>query len=318
MGPITRIASGCTAVEVEKIEAEWKRIDATGTFRVHAAPSTALENGRYKYSNKPGGLLHFLTHASLDADYVGARGPNQTFEMARSRSASGARGPPRGRVAATGAGRIVGVAIGARRARTAAQSGWRPICDSSPQNIHVAAAAPPRLVSSEYPRRSRGAAAMRQRNNPRGKKYRWQKCKSVGRGTETRSRVALGHVTASAPAHTASAPSSSIHAQTSVGDCVRGSETMYDDLEGMGPGGDVDASCRGDAAAPTRIFRVAATTRIFCVAATTRIFHVAAPTRILRVAATTRIFVPRGRDISAQGVVSLATAIVSAYISARR
>ena len=79
VGPITRIASGCAPAEVAKIEAEWRRIDATGAFRVHAAPSTALENGRYKYSNKPGGLLHFLTNAAIDADYVALVDPDMVM-----------------------------------------------------------------------------------------------------------------------------------------------------------------------------------------------------------------------------------------------
>lgn len=62
-GVITRIASGCTPEQQASIREEWQRIDPTGTkFRVHFAPSTALHNQKYKYSNKPGGILHWLQH----------------------------------------------------------------------------------------------------------------------------------------------------------------------------------------------------------------------------------------------------------------
>ena len=50
---------------IEKILAEWQKIDPTETkFRVHFSPATTLNNAKYKYSNKPGGLLHFLEHAT--------------------------------------------------------------------------------------------------------------------------------------------------------------------------------------------------------------------------------------------------------------
>ena len=62
-GSITRIASGCTIQQQHVIQEEWARIDPTGQrFRVHFAPSTALHGGNYKYSNKPGGILHWLQH----------------------------------------------------------------------------------------------------------------------------------------------------------------------------------------------------------------------------------------------------------------
>jgi hypothetical protein len=61
-GPITRVASGCTSQQQTDIADEWRRIDRTGQFRVHFTPPMEL-SGRYKYSNKPGGLLHWLHHA---------------------------------------------------------------------------------------------------------------------------------------------------------------------------------------------------------------------------------------------------------------
>ena len=63
-GPVTRIASGCSDAEVDKVRAEWREIDPTGTFRAHFAPAGELRGGSYKYSNKPSGLYHWLTTAS--------------------------------------------------------------------------------------------------------------------------------------------------------------------------------------------------------------------------------------------------------------
>lgn len=73
VGPVTRIASGCTGEQQQAISKEWSGIDTTGLFRVHFAPSCSLKtvNGRdYKYSNKPGGLLHFLEHTNLSNSTV--------------------------------------------------------------------------------------------------------------------------------------------------------------------------------------------------------------------------------------------------------
>ena len=89
-GVITRIASGCTPEQQISIRDEWGRIDPTGSkFRVHFAPATTLHAGdsnsnnsdtrtkkksqnNYKYSNKPGGILHWLQHhqPSLDDNTV--------------------------------------------------------------------------------------------------------------------------------------------------------------------------------------------------------------------------------------------------------
>jgi hypothetical protein len=68
-GPITRIASGCTPDQQTQIQSEWTKIDKTTTaaghnrFRVHFSPSYSLQKGKYKYSNKPGGIRHFLANA---------------------------------------------------------------------------------------------------------------------------------------------------------------------------------------------------------------------------------------------------------------
>lgn len=62
IGPITRVASGCSPQQQEVISEEWRRIDRSNRFRVHFTPPMELP-GRYKYSNKPGGLLHWLLHA---------------------------------------------------------------------------------------------------------------------------------------------------------------------------------------------------------------------------------------------------------------
>uniref|UniRef100_A0A7S4JYN3 Uncharacterized protein n=2 Tax=Odontella aurita TaxID=265563 RepID=A0A7S4JYN3_9STRA len=62
-GPVTRIASGCSNDQEVAIRDEWKRIDPTGRFRVHFTPTFTIGGG-YKYSNKPGGIRHWLLHAN--------------------------------------------------------------------------------------------------------------------------------------------------------------------------------------------------------------------------------------------------------------
>jgi hypothetical protein len=69
VGPITRIASGCDEAQREAVSREWRAVDATGDFRAHFAPTGALKGG-YKYSNKPSGLYHWLTHATFSETYV--------------------------------------------------------------------------------------------------------------------------------------------------------------------------------------------------------------------------------------------------------
>ena len=71
-GPVTRIASGCAPEDRLAMEREWRAIDPTGRFRLHFTPhmelpkiqpDRATKGGKYPYSNKPGGLRHFLAHA---------------------------------------------------------------------------------------------------------------------------------------------------------------------------------------------------------------------------------------------------------------
>lgn len=80
-GPITRIASGCDDDDIQRIETEWRAIDPSGRFRVHFTPHMELaEKGPggntrvlgYKYSNKPGGLNHWLSYAKppIQENYV--------------------------------------------------------------------------------------------------------------------------------------------------------------------------------------------------------------------------------------------------------
>lgn len=80
-GVITRIASGCTPEQQLSIAIELRTIDPTETkFLVHFAPATALHRNNneggthdkgqnnYKYSNKPGGILHWLQHRQPPLD----------------------------------------------------------------------------------------------------------------------------------------------------------------------------------------------------------------------------------------------------------
>ena len=103
--------------------------------------------------------------------------------------------PCRGRdVAAT---RLHGLSTSRPRRRLHGLSTSRPRRrrDSSPQNIHVAAAASPRLASTDYPRRGRGVAATRlyglstsrlrrrrdsSEEDPRCEKYVWPSAATTG------------------------------------------------------------------------------------------------------------------------------------------
>ena len=76
-GPITRIASGCGEQQQRDVADEWRRIDRSGQLRVHFTPHMELKTGphggrKYPYSNKPGGLKHWLEHASppIKEDFV--------------------------------------------------------------------------------------------------------------------------------------------------------------------------------------------------------------------------------------------------------
>lgn len=63
-GPVSRMASGCSNERRRReIAAEWDRIDqGRGMFRVHFTPDMQMQ-GNYKYSNKPGGLKHWLANS---------------------------------------------------------------------------------------------------------------------------------------------------------------------------------------------------------------------------------------------------------------
>lgn len=64
-GPITRIVSGCSPEQEKTIRNELDRIRRRhaldrGGLRAHFTPSFSLGGKHYKYSNKPGGLYHFM------------------------------------------------------------------------------------------------------------------------------------------------------------------------------------------------------------------------------------------------------------------
>ena len=69
-GPITRVVSGCLPREEAVLRREFDEIrDAAaggGQLRVHFTSSFALAGERYKYSNKPGGVDHWLRHQHRD------------------------------------------------------------------------------------------------------------------------------------------------------------------------------------------------------------------------------------------------------------
>jgi hypothetical protein len=70
-GPVTRIASGCSNdQDRRRIADEWSKMDGgRNQFRVHFTSDMKLQ-GSYKYSNKPGGLKHWLQNAKLEEKYI--------------------------------------------------------------------------------------------------------------------------------------------------------------------------------------------------------------------------------------------------------
>ncbi|KAL9181798.1 hypothetical protein ACHAXT_012141 [Thalassiosira profunda] len=63
LGRVTRIASGCTPAQEDAIRLEFEKIrrrPANERLGVHFTPSFALGGKNYKYSNKPGGMLHWI------------------------------------------------------------------------------------------------------------------------------------------------------------------------------------------------------------------------------------------------------------------
>ncbi|KAL7519711.1 hypothetical protein ACHAWX_004470 [Stephanocyclus meneghinianus] len=77
LGPVTRIASGCETWAQDEITEEWRKIDPTRTrFRVHFTPSFALVGSNYKYSNKPGGLHHWITRTDIQERFIALLDPD--------------------------------------------------------------------------------------------------------------------------------------------------------------------------------------------------------------------------------------------------
>ena len=70
-GPVTRFASGCSQDEdMRRIADEFSRIDGgRNRFRAHFTPAMQLQ-GDYKYSNKPGGLKHWLHNAEIEEEFI--------------------------------------------------------------------------------------------------------------------------------------------------------------------------------------------------------------------------------------------------------
>lgn len=76
LGPVTRVASGCKPSDQERILSEIKKIDPTQSrFRVHFTPSFAI-GGNYKYSNKPGGLHHWITNTKIKEEVIALIDPD--------------------------------------------------------------------------------------------------------------------------------------------------------------------------------------------------------------------------------------------------
>ena len=72
LGPITRIASGCTPSQQIKITNEFEQMmDPTKSkLNVHFSPSFALRGKHYKYSNKPGGFYHWLNQTTVGESVI--------------------------------------------------------------------------------------------------------------------------------------------------------------------------------------------------------------------------------------------------------
>ena len=77
LGPVTRVVSGCdSSAKEEEIRKELQSMmnstttknplnQKHGQMRIHFTPSFALPGKHYKYSNKPGGLHHWITHTTI-------------------------------------------------------------------------------------------------------------------------------------------------------------------------------------------------------------------------------------------------------------
>jgi len=77
LGPTTRIVSGCTPTQQQDITNEFERIDPTKQkLRVHFSQSFALKGKHYKYSNKPGGLYHWMNHTTIEESVIALIDPD--------------------------------------------------------------------------------------------------------------------------------------------------------------------------------------------------------------------------------------------------
>ena len=71
LGPTTRIVSGCTPSQQVEITNEFERIDPTKSkLHVHFSPSFALKGKHYKYSNKPGGMYHWMNQTTIEESVI--------------------------------------------------------------------------------------------------------------------------------------------------------------------------------------------------------------------------------------------------------
>jgi len=79
-GPITRIVSGCTPTQQQEVTKEFEKIDPTKQkLRLHFSQSFALKGKHYKYSNKPGGLYHWMNHTTIDESVIALIDPDMTL-----------------------------------------------------------------------------------------------------------------------------------------------------------------------------------------------------------------------------------------------
>eukprot|EP00614_Pseudopedinella_elastica_P019425 CAMPEP_0172653240 /NCGR_PEP_ID=MMETSP1068-20121228/243725_1 /TAXON_ID=35684 /ORGANISM="Pseudopedinella elastica, Strain CCMP716" /LENGTH=610 /DNA_ID=CAMNT_0013467669 /DNA_START=141 /DNA_END=1973 /DNA_ORIENTATION=- len=81
-GPLTRIASGCTAEEKSALRALHAALGSP-QFRAHFTPDYSADpkhpGKRYLFFNKPHGLLHWLTHGSFNETIVALVDPDMLF-----------------------------------------------------------------------------------------------------------------------------------------------------------------------------------------------------------------------------------------------
>jgi hypothetical protein len=77
LGPTTRIVSGCAPSQQHAITQEFNKIDPTKQhLQLHFTPSFSLNGKHYKYSNKPGGMLHWITNTTINEDVIALIDPD--------------------------------------------------------------------------------------------------------------------------------------------------------------------------------------------------------------------------------------------------